>query len=135
MKKFECLGCNLKNCIVEQDDDIYIPYACVNGWNGDAEWHEVKEGVKGVVTDIPKWIIDGIFYEYHWACEKHPKFPNDPFQMMCIIQEELGEAIQALNDLKHHQQGVINDVYIELFHTIVACIRALKTMDENNADC
>jgi hypothetical protein len=133
MKKFKCLGCNSKSCYVEQEDDILTPCCCVHGWNGDTDWHEVKE-VKGIVTDIPKWIIDGIFYEYHWACEKHHKFPNDPFQMMCIIQEELGEAIQALNDLKHHQQGVINDVNIELLHAIVTCLRTLMAINEKEWD-
>lgn len=50
MRKFKCYGCKLKNCIVEQDDDIYIPYACVHGWNGDTEWQEVEEeeNTKGV---------------------------------------------------------------------------------------
>ena len=103
----------------------------------DADWQEVKEEekelkeeIKVIVTDIPKRIIDDIFYEYLRAKVKHPEFPTDPFQAMCIIQEELGEAIQALNNFKHHQQGCIDDVQIELLHTIVTCIRTLKEMDK-----
>lgn len=79
---------------------------------------------------LPQWIKDGIKNELRWACEKHPKFPNNEFEMMCIIQEELGEAIQALNDFKHHQQGTINDVNIELLHTIVTCLRTLMAINE-----
>ena len=138
MKKFKCYGCSYKNCYVEQDGDVFTPFCCVHGWDGDADWQEVteeepkkeiKEEVKDIVTDIPKWIIDGIFNEYRWAVDKHPKFPTDPFQAMCIIQEELGEAIQALNNLKHHGKGYTADVQIELLHTIVTCIRTLKEIN------
>lgn len=172
MTKFKCYGCNSKNCIVEQDDDVYVPYACVHGWNGDTEWQEVEEEpneeelqerkieiiiekkaketqkfvdvvnyeadlkrakeVIGVIESfvIPKWILDKCFKEYYYACKKHPNFPSNEFQMMCIIQEELGEAVQALNNFKHHQQGCIDDVQIELLHTIVTCIRTLKAINE-----
>ena len=137
MKKFKCYGCCYKNCYVEQIGDVFTPFCCVHGWDDDADWQEVKEEekelkeeIKVIVTDIPKRIIDDIFYEYLRAKVKHPEFPTDPFQAMCIIQEELGEAIQALNNFKHHQQGCIDDVQIELLHTIVTCIRTLKEMDK-----
>jgi hypothetical protein len=133
MKKFECKKCE-SGCKLEIDEENPNPTHCI--YNGYGDWQEVKEEteakeeVKGIIRDIPKWIIDGIFYEYHWACEKHPKFPNNEFEMMCVIQEELGEAIQALNNLKHHQQGVINDINIELLHTIVTCLRTLMAINE-----
>ena len=78
-----------------------------------------------IINDIIQDVAD----EYEKACRKHPKFPTDPFQAMCIIQEELGEAIQALNNLKHHGKGYTADVQIELLHTIVTCIRTLKEIN------
>lgn len=94
---------------------------------------EPKEEIKGIISDIPKWIIDGIFNEYRWAVDKRPKFPDNEFEQLCIIQEEFGEAVQALNNLKHHQQGYSYKIYGELFHTIVTCIRTIDTMAKNES--
>lgn len=131
--------CEYQTCKVEITNEVSTPKYCIAYPEKQACWKTVSAGVPKTenakveipnLGNIPSWIKDGIDYELHWACEKHPKFPDDPFQAMCIIQEELGEAIQALNNLKHHQQGVINDVNIELLHTIVTCLRTLMAINE-----
>ena len=153
MRKFKC-ECVYNKCFLETEKEE--PNHCVLFHHDPANWQEVKEDnakkvdelvdnvkqwannkeeIKDIISDIPEWVIDGIFNEYRWAVDKHPKFPDNEFEMMCIIQEELGEAIQALNNFKHHNDGCINDVYIELLHTIVSCMRALKTLDGNYPQC
>ena len=81
---------------------------------------------ENIINDI----IQSVAEEYEKACKKHPNFPDNPFEQFSIIHEELGEATQALNNLKHHKKGTIDDVQIELVHTIVTCIRALKEMEK-----
>lgn len=81
---------------------------------------------------IPEWIRQGVLSEYQSAHERHPEFPSNPFAMMCIVSEELGEATQALNDLIHHKAGTINDVMIELMQTAAVCMRMAEHLDKWN---
>lgn len=136
--------CEYQTCKVEITNEVSTPKYCIAYPEKQAYWKTVSAGVPKIENEdvdlikekttmwywVPNWIKEELEDELRWACEKHPKFPNDPFQMMCIIQEELGEAIQALNNLKHHQQGVIKDVNIELLHTIVTCLRTLMAINE-----
>lgn len=128
MNRYEC-HCSDTDCILKSNKrPTFCPYYS----HISPDWQLVVD--EPTPWDkLPDWIKDGIKNELRWAIDKHPKFPDDPFQAMCIIQEELGEAIQALNNLKHHQQGYINDVYCELLHTIVTCIRTLDTISKNES--
>lgn len=135
MNKYEC-HCSDTDCILQSNKrPTFCPYYS----HISPDWRLIVDEVPNLgnadstvpnLGNLPNWITEGISNEYRWAVEKHPNFPSNEFEMMCVIQEELGEAIQALNDLKHHQQGVINDVNIELLHTIVTCLRTLMAINE-----
>ena len=79
-----------------------------------------------IINDIIQDVAD----EYEKACRKHPKFPDNEFEQLCIIQEELGEATQALNNFIHYEIGSMKNVKTELLHTIVTCIRMLGKLEK-----
>lgn len=127
MRKLECNRCGIY-CKLEIDEENPIPTNCV--YNGRANWQEINEEKKGIEKNIPTWINESIVKEYSWACYKHPNFPCNEFEMMCIIQEDLSKAFLVLNNVQHCDKGCMTDVYIELLHTIVTCIRILEEMDK-----
>lgn len=140
MNKYEC-HCSDTDCILQSNKR---PTFCTYYSHISPDWQLVVDefpnfGKRNYMEELtpwdklPQWIKDGIKNELRWACEKHPKYPDDPFHAMCLIKEEFGEAVKALNNLKDHNIGYINDVYCELLHTIVTCIRTLDTMAKNES--
>lgn len=126
--------CEYQTCKVEITNEVSTPKYCIAYPEKQAYWKTVSAGVPKIenakveipnLGNIPSWIKDGIEYELYWAIDTHPEFPTDPFQAICLIHEELGEATQALNDFIHHNKATLKDVNIELLHTIVTCIRML----------
>lgn len=59
--------------------------------------------------------------EYNKAKNKHPYFPENPAEALCIIAEELGELAQAIND-KEEKTRLIE----EAAHVAVTAIRFIE---------
>lgn len=59
--------------------------------------------------------------EYNKAKNKHPEFPENPAEALCIITEELGELAQAIND-KEEKTRLIE----EAAHVAVTAIRFIE---------
>jgi NTP pyrophosphatase (non-canonical NTP hydrolase) len=69
--------------------------------------------------------MDSTVTEYMEATKKFPWWPNDPFQGMSVVQEEVGEAFQALNDMVWKGKP-IEDLEEELAQSAAMCIRMLQ---------
>ena len=54
------------------------------------------------------------------AREKHPEWPENYFEAMCVITEEVGELAQALND----GDGI--QARVEAGHVLATVIRFLE---------
>lgn len=65
----------------------------------------------------------GILVEVLHAKEKHPIFPTDPTAQLCIIGEEFGEAMKAVNE------NNVSDYKRELLQVITTCKRALQNVE------
>lgn len=76
-----------------------------------------------------KDIVNEILFELEKAKKKHPEFPFGVVEMLAIMAEESGEAVQAGNNYKW-ENGDISAVEIELKHTAAMCIRILERIDE-----
>ena len=85
----------------------------------------MREGLGFDKTYIINGIIQSIADEYKKACKKHHEFPENTFEQLAIIQEEIGEAIKEWNNLYYHNNGSMDKVKEEIRHTIVTCIRML----------
>lgn len=59
--------------------------------------------------------------EYDKAKRKHPEFPNNPAEALCIIMEELGELAQAINDKEPSERQIE-----EAAHVAVTAIRFIE---------
>jgi hypothetical protein len=59
--------------------------------------------------------------EYNKAKNKHPEFPANPAEALCIIAEELGELAQAIND-KEEKTRLIE----EAAHVAVTATRFIE---------
>lgn len=66
--------------------------------------------------------------ELERAKTKHPNFPNDIFQKLAIMQEEVGEVAKAVNEY-HFSGGSLQDVKDELIQTAAMCVRMLESLD------
>jgi len=72
--------------------------------------------------------------ELNRAKEKHPIFPDNIVERVAIMMEEAGEAMQAVNDLKH---GIDNShsrkhLIEELIQTAAMCVRCIESMEEKD---
>ena len=56
---------------------------------------------------------------------KHPEFPDNPAEALCIISEELGELAEAINDKES-----IERLKEEAAHVAVTAIRFLEMMEK-----
>lgn len=51
-------------------------------------------------------VIELLLNEYKHACEKHPSFPQNKFEQLAILQEEVGEYSKELqNDALNLEVG------------------------------
>jgi NTP pyrophosphatase (non-canonical NTP hydrolase) len=62
--------------------------------------------------------FDVVFYEFGKARAKHPEFPKENADGLCIITEELGELAQAINDGEPNKRLIE-----EAAHVAVTAIR------------
>lgn len=58
------------------------------------------------------------------AKEKHPEFPENPAEALCIISEELGELAEAINDKQSNER-----MREEAAHVAVTAIRFLEMLE------
>jgi hypothetical protein len=65
----------------------------------------------------------GVHVEMLHAKEKHPHFPQTPSEQLCIIGEEFGEAMKAVNECN------TADYKRELLQVITTCKRALQNVE------
>jgi NTP pyrophosphatase (non-canonical NTP hydrolase) len=59
--------------------------------------------------------------EYFKAKDKHPVFPDNSAEALCIIAEELGELAQAINDKESKDRQIE-----EAAHVAVTAIRFIE---------
>ena len=59
--------------------------------------------------------------EYAKAKKKHPIFPRNPAEGLCIINEELGELAEVIND-----KGAVERQIEEAAHVAVTAIRFIE---------
>ena len=65
--------------------------------------------------------------ELQKAKKDHPKWPENMFEQVTIVNEELGEVNKAILHLKH-EGGSLQDVKDELVQTAAMCIRMLENL-------
>lgn len=58
------------------------------------------------------------------AEDKHPKFPSEPGLAYCILAEEVGEVVKAINDWQHHG-GTVENIRHELAQVGAMVIRCM----------
>lgn len=68
-------------------------------------------------------IFEMIIKERYYQDITHPQFPDNQFERVSLILEELGEASQALNDRD------IDEFQSELIQTAALIFRVLETFD------
>lgn len=56
---------------------------------------------------------------------KHPEFPDNPTEALCIITEELGELAEAINDKQSKER-----MREEAAHVAVTAIRFLEMLEK-----
>ena len=61
--------------------------------------------------------------EYFKAKEKHPEYPSNSAEALCIIAEELGELAQAIND-----NEIVERQIEEAAHVAVTAIRFIEEL-------
>jgi NTP pyrophosphatase (non-canonical NTP hydrolase) len=61
------------------------------------------------------------------AENKHPNFPDDMFQQLAIIQEEVGEVTKAVLHY-HYENGSIDHIKEELIQSAAMCMRMLQNL-------
>ena len=61
--------------------------------------------------------------EYAKAKSKHPEFPDNPAEALCIITEEVGELAEAIND-----GDSVDHLREEAAHVAVTAIRFLEML-------
>lgn len=82
-------------------------------------------------------IITPIVNELRSAEKKHPKFPTNLFEQVCILQEEAGEVSKAANDIAFNRRKggfarkEVDELVTELRQTAAMCLRILQTIDSN----
>lgn len=59
------------------------------------------------------------------AKEKHPEFPDNPAEALCIITEEVGELAEAIND-----GDSVYHLREEAAHVAVTAIRFLEVLEK-----
>ena len=70
-------------------------------------------------------ILEEIYGELSRAEVKHPGWPENHFEQLTIVNEEIGEANRALLHYYHEKGGY--DHYIqELIETAAMCVRVIK---------
>ena len=91
------------------------------------------DDTEDLTSSMIEEIQNGIIIELERAVIEHPKFPIDPVQMLAIVAEEVGEAMQAAIDFDWHRHSDIGLIQIELDQTAAMCIRtiaALQTLSD-----
>ena len=69
-----------------------------------------------------------IKHELSRSIEKHPNYPRNRFEQVCIIQKELGEVTKAVLQLEQESKGSIQEIKSELIQTAAMCIKMLINM-------
>ena len=80
-----------------------------------------------------KEIVDNILHELNLAKQKHQYFPPNVVEMVAIMAEEAGEAIQVANDINYSttydERKALKECLIrELSHTAAMCIRTIENL-------
>lgn len=79
----------------------------------------------GSINDI----LINIATELSSAEEKWPEWPENYFQQACIVAEECGEAVRAVNEYHNdptHER--YQDIINELTQTAAMCVRMIKNL-------
>jgi hypothetical protein len=90
----------------------------------DCQW---KEPCRSVAKRHPiQPVIDSMAYNellkaMQYAKNKHPEYPINPAEALCIITEELGELAQAINDKESKDRQIE-----EAAHVAVTAIRFIE---------
>ena len=74
-------------------------------------------------------IMSAIARELIIAEDKWPQYPTDIFHQVCIMAEESGEAVRAVNE--YHNEPTCErkqDIINELIQTAAMCVRMIKNM-------
>jgi hypothetical protein len=71
-----------------------------------------------------KLLTDDIAHELAKSYVKHGDMPENMFEQIVIISEEVGEANKAVLHL-HYEDGSIEDVRHELIQTAAMCYKML----------
>lgn len=80
-----------------------------------------------VQTDF-KPIMKEIRFELNRAIEKHPNYPTNRFEQVCILQEEVGEVTKSVLQLEQEAKGSLQDIKAELIQSAAMCIRMLMNL-------
>ena len=71
--------------------------------------------------------------EYDAAVAKHPSFPGNAPEAVCLITEELGELAQEINDIFECVPGAQERALIEAAHVAVTAIRTMEMLKNGGA--
>lgn len=82
-------------------------------------------------------IFKSIAKELELAKKKHPFFPGTAVAMTAIVAEEMGEAIQAANDIEYTESADFEKLSEleyhlrkELLQTAAMCVRCLEQLED-----
>ncbi len=108
--------------LVEEEKELDYPYYCPT-CDKNLYGFEVKS-VKELCS-LDKYVE--IDLELLRAKRKHPKFPEDMFHQLAIMQEEAGEVTKAVLQYKY-EGGSFEDIKSELIQTAAMCMRMLENL-------
>jgi NTP pyrophosphatase (non-canonical NTP hydrolase) len=74
-------------------------------------------------------IVKEILSEIDSSIEKHGDLPQDMFQQITIVNEEVGEANKAVLHF-HYEGGNLRDVRKELIQSAAMCIKMISQLGE-----
>jgi NTP pyrophosphatase (non-canonical NTP hydrolase) len=75
-------------------------------------------------------ILSAISCELIRAEDKWPDWPANQFHQACILAEESGEAVRAVNEYYNNPTDEnCNDIKNELIQTAAMCVRMIKNLE------
>ena len=83
--------------------------------------------MKYTETEAIRVISNDIYLELERSNMKHGEMPENMFEQITIVNEEIGEVSKAILDF-HYEDGTLDDVRKELIQSCAMCVKMLLKM-------
>jgi len=95
--------------------------------------HSYMQGAQDarqIDTNCMSSILNAITCEVIRAEDKWPQWPENTFNQICIVAEESGEAVRAVNEYHNDMtESNFKAIQTELIQTAAMCVRMIKNLE------